>query len=320
MSGKAGSGRARPGTAGTAALSPALAFAVAVAGIASFSGVDAVMKGLSLALGTYVALLWRTAATIPISGVLWLARGPRWPSRVAMRIHFVRAVLGALTAFLFFWGLERLPMAQTIALTHIAPLMALVLAAVVLKEKLRRRTVLASVLAMVGVAVILVGQARTAPGPDATWGALAVLGSAIGYSYNIILMRQQALLSEPLEIAFFQSVFITAALLPAAYWFGGWPGMEHVPAILLGAALAVVSLALLGWAYGHAEASFLAASEYTAFLWASLFGYFFFGESVSSHTLAGAVLIIGACLWGTRVGRDRRGARPDSPGEQEEPC
>ena len=44
------------------ATSTAAAFAVATAGIALFSGMDAVMKHLALAIGTYNALLWRTMA------------------------------------------------------------------------------------------------------------------------------------------------------------------------------------------------------------------------------------------------------------------
>ena len=41
---------------------PAIPFAVATLGIALFSGMDGLMKGLSLAIGTYNALLWRTLA------------------------------------------------------------------------------------------------------------------------------------------------------------------------------------------------------------------------------------------------------------------
>jgi len=42
--------------------SPLVPFSVAAAGIATFSAMDAVMKGLSLSIGAYNALLWRTLA------------------------------------------------------------------------------------------------------------------------------------------------------------------------------------------------------------------------------------------------------------------
>ena len=57
---------------------------------------------------------------------------------------------------------------------------------------------------------------------------------------------------------------------------------------------------LLSWAYARAEASYLAATEYTAFLWAMLFGWLFFDESVSPYTLAGAALIVAGCILAAR--------------------
>ena len=59
------------------------AFAVATLGIAVFSAMDAVMKGLSLAIGAYNALLWRSFAGVAITGVLFLrdAHGLARPHR-----------------------------------------------------------------------------------------------------------------------------------------------------------------------------------------------------------------------------------------------
>ena len=42
---------------------------------------------------------------------------------------------------------------------------------------------------------------------------------------------------------------------------------------------------LLGWAYARAGAAYLSTTEYTAFLWAMLFGWLRFGEPVSPFTL-----------------------------------
>jgi len=284
----------------TRAVAPPVAFLVASLGIGVFSAMDAVMKGLTLALGVYVALFWRTALGIGFSGAAWAFTGLRRPSRAAMRLHLVRSAVSTVMALLFFWGLARVPMAQAIALTYIAPLFALFLAALLLKERIGGRTVAASLVATAGVATILMGQAHGDLGPDALAGALAILASALCYSWNIILMRQQAQVAGPMEIAFFQCLFVSGFLLLGAPWFGAVPAAEHWPAILLGAALAVVSLMLLSWAYARAEASYLAPTEYTSFLWAAFYGWIVFGEHVSPFTVAGAVLIIGGCIWAAR--------------------
>jgi S-adenosylmethionine uptake transporter len=220
-----------------------------------------------------------------------------------MRIHLFRGALTAVMAVLFFWGLARVPLAQAIALAFIAPLIAIFLAAGFLGETIGRRTIAASLIAFAGVLLIFVGQTQADLGHDALMGSFAILASAVCYAVNIILMRQQALVAQPIEIAFFQNLIVAALLLAAWPVMGGavLPPLDQVPFILLASFLSTASLLLLSWAYARAEASYLAATEYTSFLWAMLFGWLVFGESVSLYTLAGACLIVAGCFLAART-------------------
>lgn len=278
-----------------------VAFAVACLGIAFFSSMDAAVKYLSLAIGTYNTLLWRSFAGIGVSALPWLWSRPVRPSPVAMRLHVERGVVSAVMAMLFFWGLARTPMAQAVALTFIAPLIAQGLAVVLLKERMKGGALIGTALGIAGVLVILGRQIDTAMGPEALWGALAVMMSAVCYAYNIILMRKQAQVADPYEVAFFQSVIVALCLALAMPWFAELPPVEHVPLILVAAVLATVSLALLGWAYARAEASYLAPVEFTAFIWAIMWGYVCFQERVGLATLIGAALIVAGCLIAARA-------------------
>ena len=280
---------------------PIIAFAVACLGIAVFSSMDAVVKALCLAIGTYNTLLWRSFAGIGISAIPWIASRPARPSQAAMRLHVERGVVSAVMAMLFFWGLARTPMAQAIALTFIAPLIAQGLAVWLLKERMQRGALIGSILAFGGVLVILGGQAAAKMGPEALLGAVAVLLSAVAYAYNIILMRRQAQVADPYEVAFFQSLIVALCLAIAMPWLARLPSAEHVPMILLGAVLATVSLILLSWAYARAEASYLAPVEFTAFIWASLWGWVAFEEKVGLLTVLGAALIVGGCWMAARA-------------------
>jgi S-adenosylmethionine uptake transporter len=280
--------------------SPAFAFAIGALGIALYSAMDAVMKLLTLQLGTYNALFWRIFVTLILAGMIYAALRPARPSRAAMRLHAVRGVVSAVMAVLFFWGLARVPMAQAIALTYIAPLLAQFLAAVLLKEQLSRAAIGASLVASLGVGVILLGQAQAELGEEALLGAIAILCSAVCYAWNIILMRQQSLVAKPAEVAFYQSIFVVASLALAAPWLATVPPAAQVPPVLLAASLGGVSLALLSWAYARAPASYLAPTEYTSFLWAALFGWLIFDEGLSLYTLAGAALIVGGCIAAAR--------------------
>jgi S-adenosylmethionine uptake transporter len=281
---------------------PVPAYVTAVVGIALFSIMDMVMKGLTLALGTYPTLFWRSLVGILLASLPYLLTRKRWPGRTAIRLHLLRGTMMVPMAILFFWGLARVPMAQAVALTFIAPLLALMLAALILKEPIGRRTVGGSIAAFAGVLIIFIGQAKADLGPTALIGNVALLGSAVIYAFNIIVMRRQAQNANSAEIAFFQNLVIGSWLIL------GLPlmGMPAVPTghwgeLLLAAGLATGSLMLLGWSYARAGAAYLSTTEYTAFLWAMLLGWLRFSETVSPFTIGGAALIVAGCLIAART-------------------
>ncbi|WP_448662188.1 DMT family transporter [Sphingomonas sp. CJ20] len=276
--------------------SPALALAVAAVGIANYSVMDAVMKNLSIAHGAYSAVLWRSFGAIVLLGPIFIARRMRWPSRAALRLHVARGTLAGTSVVLFFWGLARVTMAQGIALTFLAPLIAMFLAAAFLGERIRRAAVGGSVVASLGVLAIAAGQAQANASTDVVLGSIAVFAASILYAGSLILLRQQAQIADPIEVALFTSVVLALLLLPAAPWLSALPDLALLPWIFGAAAVGSVSAVLLAWAYAHAEAQVLAPVEYTAFVWAALLGYFVFDERVSAWTVGGALLIILGCL------------------------
>jgi S-adenosylmethionine uptake transporter len=78
--------------------------------------------------------------------------------------------------------------------------------------------------------------------------------------------------------------------------------LQWAGAVLAGAA-AIGSLILMSIAYRRAEAQRLISTEYTAFVWAAMFGWWFFGETVSAQTLLGTGLIMLGCVVGARKAR-----------------
>lgn len=280
---------------------PIVAFAVACLGIALFSMMDALMKGMSLAAGAYTALMWRCIIGVPLSAGYWQARGGmRLPARDVLRLHLRRGLISAAMALLFFWGLARVPMAHAVALSFIAPILALFLARALLDEQVGRGAVLGSMLGFVGVLVIVAGQDAAAAGSEARAGAIAILLSACCYAYNLILMRRQSQVAGPAEVAFFQNLTMAVCFaLPGFAFAGPLTAALAIPATAA-AVLALVSSMILSWAYGRAEAGYLAPVEYTAFIWAVLLGWTVFGEPVGLLTIAGAALIIAGCAIASR--------------------
>ncbi|OYY71566.1 DMT family transporter [Sphingomonas sp. 28-63-12] len=273
-----------------------IAFAVASCGIATYSVMDALMKGLSITSGAYSAVLWRSVVGVLLLGVVFVARRRPWPGPAARRLHMMRGGTAGISVLLFFWGLVRVPMAQGVALTFLAPLIALYFAAALLGESIRRTAILGSIVASLGVLVIAAGEVQAQASTAHILGSMAIFAASIFYAYSLILLRQQAQVADPLEVALFTSMVLSGLLAIGAPWFAGLPLLAQLPAIGAAAALGSVSAMALAWAYGRAEAQVLAPVEYTAFVWAAILGYLFFGEQVSLFTVAGAMLIIAGCL------------------------
>src|SRR3954463_7651660 len=161
---------------------PIKGFLAALGAVAVLSIMDAVMKHLVLAIGIIAVSVWRSAANLSLSALLYLPRGAAWPDRKTLRVHVIRGIDVTIMAVLFFWGIGRVPLAQAIALTFIAPLIAMLLAALVLQEHVGRRSIIGSVAAFAGVVVIVIGQARGAPGAALLLGSAAIVGSALCYA------------------------------------------------------------------------------------------------------------------------------------------
>lgn len=280
---------------------PVKAFLVALSAVAVLSIMDAVMKHLVIALGIIAVSIWRAFTNLVFSVALYVPRRTPWPARAVIRIHIMRALVVTIMATGFFWGIARVPLAQAISLTFIAPLIALILAAVFLHEKIGPRSILGSVLAFGGVLVIVLGQARSELGSEALLGTLAILLSGLTYAINIVLMRHQAKAADPFEINFFQSAIVLALWILVVPLVGapGLPGAQW-PWIVVAAALSTSGTLLFAWAYARGEASYLAVTEYSAFIWASACGWVVFHESLSLYTVGGAALIVSGCLIGAR--------------------
>lgn len=277
-----------------------VAVALCASGVAMFSVMDVFMKNLSLEMGAYSAVLWRSVAGSIIGGGVMALSPVRLPSASAMRLHILRALLIGPMVWLFFWSFTRLPLAEAIALSFIAPIIALGLTPLMLKERVGRHAIIAAMIGLAGVLVIIGGRLSADYQPGALLGAGAVLLSAVLYAVNLMLQRQQAQISGASEVAFFQNFFVLLMFLPLAPWFLDRQAVVDWWQVIAAGGLTVASLTAFSAAYARARASMLIPLEYSAFLWACLFGWWIFGEALTVPVLAGAVLIVLACFIAAR--------------------
>ena len=281
--------------------SPLIPFLAVCLGIALFSCMDAMMKQASIHIGAYNAMLWRSIIGTAATGPLFLLRGIAWPDRGRLILHIKRSVASGISVLLFFWGLVHVPMAEGIALTFLSPIIALLLAAPMLGEKVGKSAVGACLIAFAGVIVIVLGKAHEGGGPTAFHGAVAIVIAGVFYAYNLVLLRRSALVAGPIEITFFTNLIFAGLYLLGSPIGAALLPLRWLPLIGMAAGFALVSSLMLAWAYARAEAQRLVPVEFTAFVWASLLGAIVFGEKVLPLTVLGAAMIVAGCVIAARA-------------------
>ncbi|MFH6785811.1 MULTISPECIES: DMT family transporter [Methylobacterium] len=280
--------------------SPASAILLAALGIGLLSLMDATIKGLSDRYGvTGIAFARYIVGTLVMAAVLAVLR-PGWPSAETWRTNGLRAVLVVVTALCFFHGLSVLPLAEALALSFLSPIFIALFAALLLRERVRPPVWAGLVVGFVGVGIVVAGQVGSGGigaddpvrGAGSAWGIAAILASALTYALSMVLLRARARHDPVVTIVAIQNAGPAAMLAaPAAFTWTPVAAPDWALLVLVGV-LGVAGHLVLSRAYAKAEASRLAAMEYTALLWAIGLGYFAFGEVPGMATLAGAGLIL----------------------------
>ncbi|MEM1052200.1 MAG: DMT family transporter [Pseudomonadota bacterium] len=281
--------------------SPLLPFVAALMGVGFLSLMDAFMKEAALTTGTYTATVLRSLIGAAIIAPFWLWKRTGWPDRATMKLHLERGIISAIMALSFFYSLTKLPLAEAIALSFIAPLIALYLARILLAEVIQPQAIFASLLGFAGTLVIISGKIGQGEfDEDVGLGLAALLFSALLYAYNFIVIRKQSQVAGPVEVATFHSGVGGIVLLLLAPFLATPIETEALLPLAAAGVLTVLGAMALAWAYARAEAQALVPIEYSGFLWASLLGWVFFQEAVTWPTLTGTGLIVTGCLLATR--------------------
>jgi S-adenosylmethionine uptake transporter len=274
-----------------------------IVGIAFFCAMDAVMKHLVQQHPAVLATVWRYLAAIVFILPFWWREGrPRIRAEM-LPVNLARGAAIAASAFLFFWSLKVLPLAEAVTFAFVAPLMIPPLASLLIGERMQAGSVLAGALGFAGV-LVAVGMDPSELTEERLLGVGAVLLAALTYALAIVLMRLRAARDGPSILSLLGALIPLALLAPFAAWLVPASAWLPVGADWLFVGLAgltgAVALQFIARAYARAEAQMLAPFEYTALLWAALFGWLFFAEPVGLRTVLGAAIIAAACLWQAR--------------------
>ena len=257
-------------------------------------------------------VFYRSAfALLPI--VLFLAWRREFPAGLATRRplgHLLRSSLGAASMFATFAALARLPVAEATLLAQLAPVLMAIGGVVLLGERLTPSRALALVLAVGGVAVLVVPDIGNADKAGQLSGyALGVLGASLTAA-ALVTVRRISRTEGAGAIAFYFVLACTLAGLATLPL--GWVALptQTLTLLILAGLLGGAAHICMTLALRFAEVSRLAPFEYIALVWPVLADLWLFGQPLSSGFLLALPLLLGgaalAATEGRRLGWPRR--------------
>lgn len=288
----------------------------ALTGFAMLSFGDVVVKTM---VGQWspvgIAATRYVIGAIGLGGLLALREGAEAFRLPHPKVQLVRGAAVSMATIGFFSAIFFVPLATATAVTFTSPMLTALLAMVLLGEPARRETWIASVIAFVGVLIILRPNFAAAG-----WAAFLPLLSAFGMSVLMIGNRFVAGTGSALSMQFIVAA-IAAPILVAAAWlfqFSGfeqfalyWPDWTVVARCALVACSASCAHWLIFMGTVRAGAATIAPMTYVQLLIAALAGWLVFGDHPDALTLLGAGIIIAAGLYLWRAGRVSEPAMTD---------
>jgi drug/metabolite transporter (DMT)-like permease len=257
-----------------------------------FTSTSAMIRLLSAEIESVQTAFFRAAlSVILLLPMIAAGRVKPWHSKRIVG-HFWRTAMGTGSMVLGFYAVSMLPLADATAIAFSQPLFSVVVAVVVLGEKVRWRRWSATAIGFAGVLIMV------RPGEGSLQlGALVALANAAAVSLSILLVRRLSDSETPLMILTQFAIFSTILLAVPAILVWRWPDLWGW-VLAIGIALsATVGQYFWVQAFKSGEMSAVAPFEYMRLPFAVFVGWLIWGEMPVIWTYLGASIVIGSALY-----------------------
>lgn len=222
----------------------------------------------------------------------WQAAGPRALLPDRLGFHLARATFLVGSTGLFFGAISFMPIADSLAIFFVQPLLITALSPLLLKEHVGPRRWAAVAIGFCGTLIII------RPGlQDFNPGMALAFASGTCMALYMLITRRLARDENAIMTTFHTSA-IGAAMMSLIVPFA-WqtPDAAQWALLLLMAAVAVLGHFLIARAYTMAEASLLAPLVYTEMIMATLAGWWFFRDVPDRWTVIGVSVLITCAIY-----------------------
>ncbi len=260
--------------------------------------------------------LWATALIYAVAATVIVARWPRAPALLwKTPVLWVLMLAAGTTNAAFNWAVTIGDVVRVVLLFYLMPLWAVLLARLLLHERLTRWALLRMVMALAGAAIVLAPAGGGWPWPSGLADALGVLGGLSFALNNVMLKREAARPAEARALAMFLGGLLVAGGLALALAATGSVPLPPpprrdwlLPAGLLAIAFLAANMALQHGA-SHLRANVTAVVMLTEVVFASVSAVLLGDELLTPQMLAGGALIVAAAALSAWEPSPRRRAR-----------
>ncbi len=264
-----------------------------VLGVSLFAFSDAVIKHLVGAFSPFQILALRGVFAVLITVPFLIRSDIRRAFRVRRPLaHFGRLLIGWIEMTLFIVSLRYVPLAEATALFFAGPLFMTALSGPLLGERVGPKRWCAVVAGFVGVLIVL------RPGTDVfNPGATFALASGLGYALMSLATRRLGRTETGASMALTMlvgSAFLSGLVAPVGWVMPGpeeWFALAAIGILGAGGHLAIAE------GFRRMPVASVAPFEYSAMIWAVLFGYLFWGELPDAWSWLGTAFIVGSGLY-----------------------
>lgn len=283
----------------TNSTSVGLGLVFALFGFAVYSTHDAIVKYLKDYHVFQIVFFAMLFSYVPFSIARILAAKPLSMSPANPGLLITRAFLHVAALCFAFWAFSVLPMVEAYVLLFCTPLMISVLAIFFLGEQIALLRWLAIVLGLVGVIVVLRPSVESMQ-----MGHLAALASAFCGASSAVISRKIGATENMATMILFP-MLATILVSGGALYFVYQPmPLGHLSLMFLIGALGLLGQYCVLNGFRHAPAAFVGPMQYSQIIWAIVFGYLFFDESIDKWVMVGSTITIFsgiAIIWRERT-------------------
>ena len=258
-----------------------------------FVAVTGIVRHLGSDMNPIQAAFIRYAMGVVIMAPLFLRmRWTRIASGPRIGMFLIRGLVHGTGVMLWFYAMAHIPIAEVTALSFTAPIFTTIGATLFLGEKVRARRIGAVLMGFAGTLIILrPGIAAIDP------GAIAQLLAAPLFAASFILAKKLTETDPTRVIVGALTIIVTLMLLGPALLVWRTPTPTELGWLFATASFATAGHLTLVQAFRAAEITVTQPVAFLQLVWATLLGYYVFGETPDMFTWIGAAVIVSSATY-----------------------